>query len=88
MCVSKVDPCGVYGEQVGHDSIWCAKYQNWVYRPFSGLPRQVSLFSCQDFFVCWTCPGLNYSIEEKVPFKRGKDVLEETEKFCEMLVSC
>ena len=44
--------------------------------------RQVSRLSCGDVFVCRTCLGHNCSVEEKVEFKRSKNVLEEVEKFC------
>ena len=54
----------------------------WVYCCCSDVPRQVSLLLCQDVFVCRTCLGHNYSVEEKLEFKRGEDVLEEVEKFC------
>ena len=46
------------------------------------MPRKVSLLLCQDVFVCRTCLGHNYSVEERLEFKRGEDVLEEVEKFC------
>ena len=46
------------------------------------MPRQVSLLSCQDDSVCKTCLSHNCSVEEKLVFKRGEDVLEEAEKFC------
>ena len=32
--------------------------------------------------MCRTCLGHNCSVEEKLEFKRGEDVLEEVEKFC------
>ena len=48
----------------------------------SDVPRQVSVVSCCDFFVCRTCLGNNCSLEEKLGFKRGEDILEEVEKFC------
>ena len=80
--VSKVDPCGVCGEQVGYNSIQCIKCQRWVHRPCSDVPGQVSLVSCCDVFVYRTCLDDNCSVEEKLEFKRGKDVLEEVERFC------
>ena len=40
------------------------------------------LISCRDAFDCRTCPGYNCSVEEKLQFKRGEDVLEEEEKLC------
>ena len=54
------------------------------------MPRQVSLLSCQDVFVCRTCLGHKCSVEEKLEFKRGEDVLEEMEKFCYLgdMISC
>ena len=85
--VSKVDPCG---ERVGCNSIQCTKCQRWVHRRCSDMPRQVSLLSCRDVFVCRTCLGRNYSVEEKLEFTRGEYVLEEVEKFCYMgdMISC
>ena len=54
------------------------------------MPRQVSLLSRRDVFVCRKCLGRNYSVEEKLEFKRGEYVLEEVEKFCDMgdMISC
>ena len=37
---------------------------------------------CLDVFDCRKCLGHNCSIEEKLEFKRGEDVIEEVEKFC------
>ena len=37
--VSKVDPSGVCGEQVGCNSIQCTKCQRWVHRPCSDVSR-------------------------------------------------
>ena len=37
------------------------------------------MFRC---FVCRTCLGHNCSVEEKLEFKKGEDVLGEVEKFC------
>ena len=50
----------------------------------------MSLLSCRDVFVCRTCLGHNCSIEERLEFKRGEDVLEEVEKFCYLgdIISC
>ena len=50
----------------------------------------MSLLSCRYVFVCRTCLGHNCSLEEKLEFKRDKDVLEEVEKFCYLgdMVSC
>ena len=88
--VSKVDPCGVCGERVGCNSIQCTKYQRWVHRRCSDVPSQVSLVSCRDDFVCRTCLGHNCSVEERLEFKRGEDVLVEVEKFCYLsdMISC
>ena len=88
--VSKVDPCGVCGERVGCNSIRCTKCQRWVHRPCSDVPRQVSLLSCRDIFVCRTCLRHNCSVMEKLEFKTGEDVLEEVEKFCYLgdMISC
>ena len=88
--VSKVDPCGVCGERVGCNSIHRTKCQRWVHRRCSDVPRQVSQLSCRDVFVCRTCLGHNCSVEEKLEFKRGEDVLEEVEKFCYLadMISC
>ena len=80
--VSKVDPCGVCGARVVCNSIQCTKCQRWVHRRCSDVPRQVSLLSCQDIFVCRTCLCHNCSVVEKLEFKTGEDVLEEVEKFC------
>ena len=54
------------------------------------MPRQVSLLSCRDVFVCRTCIGHNCLVEEKLEFKRGEDVLEEVEEFCYLgdMISC
>ena len=80
--VLKVDPCGVCGERVGCNSIQCTKCQRWVHCRCSDVPRQVSLRSCRDIFVCRTCLCHNCSVVEKLEFKTGEDVLEEGEKFC------
>ena len=79
--VSKVDPCGVCDEQVGCNSIQCMKCQRCVHHRCSDVPRQVSLLSCQEIFVCRTCIGQNCSIEKKIEFKRGEDVSKEVQKF-------
>ena len=54
------------------------------------MPRQVSLLSCREVFVCRTCIGHNCLVEEKLEFKRGEDVLEEVEEFCYLgdMISC
>ena len=54
----------------------------WINRPYSDLPRQVSLLSCWNVFVCRTCIDHNGSAEEKLDFKKDEDVLGEAEKFC------
>ena len=79
--VSNVDPCGVCGERVGCNFIQCTKCQ-WVHRRCSDVPRQVSLLSCRDSFVCRTCLGHNCSVKKKSEFKRVEDVLDKVEKFC------
>ena len=40
--------------------------------------------------ICRTCLGHNCSVEEKLEFKRGENVLEEVEKFCYLgdMISC
>ena len=70
--VSKVDPCGVCDEQVGCNSIEFTKFQRWVHRRCSDVPRQVSLLSYRDVFVCRTCHGHNCSVEEKLSLKGVK----------------
>ena len=70
--VSKVDPCGVCGELVRCNWIQCTKCQRWVNCHYSDVPRQVSR----------TCLDHKCSVEEKLEFKRGENVLEEVEKFC------
>ena len=88
--VSKVDPCGACGEQVGCNSILCTKCQTWVHCRCSDVPRQVSPLSCWVVFVCRTCLGHNCSVEDKLEFKRGEDVLKEVEKFRYLgdMISC
>ena len=70
--VSKVDPCGVCGQRVGCNSIQCTKCQRWVHRRCSDVPRQVSLLSCPDSFVCRICLCHNCSVVEKLEFKQVK----------------
>ena len=43
-----------------------------------------------DVYVYRTCLDHNCSLEEKLEFKRGEDVLEEVEKFCYLgdMISC
>ena len=85
---SKVDAYGFCSEWAGCNSIQCVKRERWVHRCCSDVPRQVSLLSCWDVFVCRTCLGHNCSVE-KLEFKRGEDVLE-VEKFCYLgdVISC
>ena len=80
----------VPGERFGCNSIWCTKCQRWVHRRRFDVPMQVSLLSCRDDFICRTCLGHNCSVEEKLEFKRGDNVLEEMEKFCYLgdMISC
>ena len=91
----KANPCGVSGEQV------YSVYQNLEVGSqfYSDLPRQVyylvyiirsgSLLSWNPF-ACGTCLGDNCSVELKLEFKKGEDVLEEMQKFCYLgdLISC
>ena len=85
-----MDPCGVCGEWVACNSVQCTKCQRWVHRRCSDVPRQVSLLSCRDIFVCRTCLHHNCSVVEKLEFKTREDVLEEVEKFCYLgdMISC
>ena len=46
------------------------------------MPRQLSVLSCWDAFVCRTCLDHNCSVQEKLEFERGEDVLEKMEKLC------
>ena len=50
----------------------------------------MSLLSCWDAFVCRTYLCHNYSVEEKLEFERGEEVLKEVEKFCYLgdMISC
>ena len=50
----------------------------------------MSLVSCRDVFICRICFGHNCSLEQKLEFKRGEDVLEEVGKFCYLgdMISC
>ena len=57
------------------------KCQGWVHCYCSDVPRQVSLLLCWDVFVYRARLGCNCSVEEKLEFERGEDVLEEKEKF-------
>ena len=91
--VSKVDPSGVCGEQVGCNSIQCTKCQRWVHRCCSDVSTgelQLSLLSCWNVFVCRTCLGHNCSVEENLEFIRGEDVLKKVGKFCYLgdMISC
>ena len=87
--VSKADPCGFCGEQVGCNSIQCMKCLRWVHH-CSDVPRWVSLLSCWDVFICRKCLGHNCLVEGKLEFKRSEDVLEEVKKFCYLgdMISC
>ena len=87
--VLKVDFCGVGGQRIGFNSIQCTSCHSLVHRCCSDGPKQVSLLSCRDVFVCRTCLGHNCSVE-KLEFKRGKNVLEKMEKFCYLgdMISC
>ena len=80
----------VCGGRVRCNSIQCMKYQRWVHRRCSNVPRQESLLSCRDVFVCRKCLGHNCSGEEKLEFKRDEDILERKEKFCYLvdMISC
>ena len=75
-------PCGACGVQVCCNSIHCTKCQRWVHHCCSDVPRQVSLLSCWDVFVSRTHLGHSCSVEEKLEFKRGEDVLEAVERSC------
>ena len=85
-----MDPCGVCGERVGCNSIQCMKYQRWVHRCCSDVPRQVILLSYWDAFVCRIYLDHNCLVEGKLGFKRGEDVLEKVKKFCYLddMISC
>ena len=41
----------------------------------------MSLLSSRDVFICRTCLSHNCSVEEKLEFKRGEDLLEEMDFF-------
>ena len=88
--VWKVDPYGVCGKWIGCNSINCRNCQRWVYCFCFDVPRQMSLLLCQDAFACRTCLGHNCTVEEKLEFKRGEDVLEEVKKICYLgdMISC
>ena len=72
------------------NSVQCRKFQRWVHRRCSDVPRQVRLPSCCDVFVYRTCLGHNYLVKGKLEFKRGEVVLEEVETFCFLddMISC
>ena len=80
----------VLSESVGCNSIQRTKCQRLVHHCCSDMPRQVSQVSCCDVFVCRICLDYNCSVEEKLEFERGEDVLEEVEKFCYLgdMISC
>ena len=46
--VSKEDPCGFCGGQVGCNFIQHIKCQRWVHHCYFDVPSQVSLLSCSD----------------------------------------
>ena len=73
----------------GCNFVQCTKCQRWAHCRCPDVPRQVSL-SYRDAFLCRTCLGHNCSVEEKLEFKRGEDVLEKVEKFCYLgdMISC
>ena len=54
------------------------------------FPRQVSLLCITVGCLCRTCLGHNCSVEEKLEFERGEDVLEGVEKFSFLgdMISC
>ena len=62
----------------------------WVHRHCSDVPRQVSLISCRDVFVCRTCLSHNCSVEKLEFIKRREDGLEDVERFCYLgdMISC
>ena len=70
--ILKVNPCGVYGERVGCNSIQCTNCQKWVHRCCSDVLRWVSPLSCWGVFVCRTCLCHNCSVEENLEFKKMK----------------
>ena len=67
-----MDLSGVCGKRVGCNYLQCTKNQRWFIRLCSDVPRQVSLLSCWDIFVCRRYLGYSCSIEEKLEFKRGE----------------
>ena len=67
--VSKVDPCGVCGERL-------------VVILLSVRNVTGGFIVHHQVFFSRTCLGHNCSLEEKLEFKRGEDVLEVEEKFC------
>ena len=52
------------------------------------MPRQVSLLSCWDVFVCRTCLGHSYSVEEKLEFKKHEGVLVGKFAYLGDMISC
>ena len=54
------------------------------------MPRQVSLLSCRDVFVSRICIGYNCSVDKKIEFKRGEDVIEKVQKIFYLgdMISC
>ena len=75
---------------VGCSSNHCIKCQRWVHCHCSDARKQVSVLLYWDVFDYRTCPDHNFSVEEKLEFKRGEDVLEEVEKLCCLgdMISC
>ena len=65
---------------IGCNFIQCTKCKRWVHHSCSDVPWPLGLLSCWDVFVCRTCLGHDCSVEEKLEFKKGEDVLEEVEK--------
>ena len=57
--VSEVDLSGVCSERVDCNSLQCTKCQRWVHHRCSEVPREVSLLSYWNVFVCRTCLGHN-----------------------------
>ena len=72
----------VSGEWVGCNSIQYAKCQRRVHHHHSNVLRQVNLLLSLDIIFCRICLCHNCSVEKKLEFKRGEDVLEEVAKFC------
>ena len=73
----KVDPCYFCGKRVKLYSVRRIECQKWVNLCCLDVPRQVSLLSSQDVFVCRMCLGHNYLVKENIEPKRGKAILGE-----------